>query len=239
VQERRPGFTLIELLVVIAIIAVLVAILLPALGSAREASKRTRCASNLRQCGGAILLYAQDYKGKLLRNHPPDNPQQFHGNWPWDMYRPTAVSLVEYGAEKGVIYCTSYTEFNDNDRAWNYDPAFVVTGYVWYLQGAPGTPGIPMWYRLSTLEYGSATEFRGGLRPTSDSELVSDAVLSLNGQYEGITADNNRTAHMEKSRKPAGGNILFLDGHVAWRPYNKMHVTYFVHGGWGALKWEF
>jgi prepilin-type processing-associated H-X9-DG protein len=138
-----------------------------------------------------------------------------------------------------VLYCASYTEFNDNDRAWNYDQAFVVTGYVWYLQGAPGNPGIPIQYRLSSLELGSATTFRGAPRPTSDSEMISDAVLSLNGQYEGITADNNRTAHMERNRKPSGGNILFLDGHVAWRPHSKMSVTYFVHGGWGALRWEF
>jgi len=238
-QARQRAFTLIELLVVIAIIAILVSLLLPAISSARETARRGRCASNLRECGMAITMYAQDNKGRLLANHPPGNPTQFHGNWPWDVYRPLAEAMVEYGAEKGVLYCTSYTDFNDNDRAWNYDNAFVVTGYVWYLKGAPGTPGIPQWYRLTSLDIGSATAFRGPPRATSDSELMSDAVLSLNGQYEGITADNNRTAHMEKNRRPAGGNILFLDGHVAWRPYTKMDVTYFVHGGWGALKWEF
>ena len=240
---RRPSsnaaFTLIELLVVIAIIAILASLLLPALASAKESSRRSSCASRIRQCGMAMLLYAQDHKGNLLTNYPPNNPNGFHGNWPWDVYRPTAEMMVEYGAEKSVLYCASYTEFNDNDRAWNYSPDFVVTGYVWYLQGAPGTPGIPPWYRLKSLEIGSATEFRGPPRSTSDSELMSDAVLSLNNQFEGITADNNRTAHMERSRKPAGGNILFLDGHVAWRPYHKMGVSYYVTGGWGVLRWQF
>ncbi len=238
-KARPSAFSLIELLVVIAVIALLVAILLPALASAKEASRRSSCASRLRQCGMAILLYAQDHKGKLLTNHPPNAPTQFHGNWPWDIYRPTAEMMIDYGAEKSVLYCPSYMEFNNNDRAWNYDPIFVVTGYVWYLQGAPGNPGIPAQYRLKSLEFGSPRVFRGAPRPTSDSELMSDAVLSMNNQYEGITADNNRTAHMERSRRPAGGNILFLDGHVAWRPYTKMSVAYFVTGGWGTLKWEF
>ena len=144
---RRPSsnaaFTLIELLVVIAIIAILASLLLPALASAKESSRRSSCASRIRQCGMAMLLYAQDHKGNLLTNYPPNNPNGFHGNWPWDVYRPTAEMMVEYGAEKSVLYCASYTEFNDNDRAWNYSPDFVVTGYVWYLQGAPGTPGAP------------------------------------------------------------------------------------------------
>ncbi|MFN7022413.1 MAG: type II secretion system protein [Phycisphaerales bacterium] len=58
----RTGFTLIELLVVIAIIALLVAILLPALGKAREQSKRVVCLSNVRQMSVAMNFYAKDYR---------------------------------------------------------------------------------------------------------------------------------------------------------------------------------
>lgn len=64
----RDGFTLIELLVVIAIIAILMGILLPALGGARKLARRTVCMSNVRRLALSIRLYTDNYDGKL----PPD-----------------------------------------------------------------------------------------------------------------------------------------------------------------------
>src|SRR6184192_2919619 len=57
----KRAFTLIELLVVIAIIAILAAILFPVFARAREAARKTSCASNLNQIGKAMLMYTQDY----------------------------------------------------------------------------------------------------------------------------------------------------------------------------------
>lgn len=75
--RRYNGFTLIELLVVIGIISILMAILLPAMGKAKEQSQRVKCLSNLRQIGTGFLLYTQDFKKYPARN----STSQFYGTW--------------------------------------------------------------------------------------------------------------------------------------------------------------
>jgi len=67
---KKERFTLIELLVVIAIIAILAAILLPALNKARDNAKKTHCLSNTKQVGGGAIMYANDFKDRV----PPQNP---------------------------------------------------------------------------------------------------------------------------------------------------------------------
>ncbi len=77
------GFTLIELLVVVAIIALLISILLPSLGRAREQAKKAFCANNLGQFGRAVHIYVGEYK-----YFPPNNP--FPQYWP-----PDQMSIIE------------------------------------------------------------------------------------------------------------------------------------------------
>src|SRR4051812_36775555 len=66
-RRQRPGFTLVELLVVLAIIALLIAILIPALNAVRERANRLKCMSNLRAIGQAMKIYAHDNKGQYPR----------------------------------------------------------------------------------------------------------------------------------------------------------------------------
>jgi prepilin-type N-terminal cleavage/methylation domain-containing protein len=101
------GFTLVELLVVIGIIALLLALLLPALATARESANRIKCASNLRQLGQFVYLFAHDYNGRVPEAQ--DTPYSGAGSWnPTWMYTKDYFVLVDnYGANQNLFICPS------------------------------------------------------------------------------------------------------------------------------------
>ncbi len=121
----RNGFTLVELLVVIAIIGILVALLLPAVQSAREAARRSQCQNNLKQIGMAIQNY-QSTNGRL----PPQ--YGWSGNGDSGSWGTVFFHLLPY-LEENNLYQTSYittpkklTCLAHTQRGWA--PTTVVAG---------------------------------------------------------------------------------------------------------------
>ena len=112
-KKLNKGFTLIELLVVIAIIALLLAILMPALSRAKEQAQATRCMANLKQIGVAMHLYANDYDYKVPRAELRPGVAVYTGidmRWPV-LFMPYVGGIsnkVENYYELQIFDCPSY-----------------------------------------------------------------------------------------------------------------------------------
>src|SRR5215469_9787346 len=96
-MKPQRAFTLVELLVVIAIIAVLAALLLPAISGGKDRAIRLQCLNNLKQNCLALHLYAESNRG-LLPDCTTNNPEFFGAFWPWDLHTNLTTQLEGHGA---------------------------------------------------------------------------------------------------------------------------------------------
>ena len=114
-SRRAPrAFTLVELLVVIGIIALLISLLLPSLGKAREQGRRTKCLANLRSIGQGMYLYAQASRDRLPNGNAPKSGDPNSGVQ-------VLVQFADLYAQPGTFYCPS-----DNDDA----PRSITNNYL-------------------------------------------------------------------------------------------------------------
>lgn len=249
-MKRKKAFTLIELLVVIAIIAVLMGILMPALGRVREQARQRTCGSQIRQHGLAMIMYADENDNNLPL-------PQSGGNWLWDLDVRTVNFMLKSGMTQDMFYCPSNDNQHKNiENYWTFAnqswdgkrftqaSSFIVSGYV-YLLDLARQDSRPEFTRerydgiKPAVDEGERKWLRTTLEKRAASrELVVDVVLSAmesrndtfpNGNFAFVAGGMlgqhglyDRTSHLKDDSEPLGGNAGFLDGHVEWRHFSDM-----------------
>ena len=208
-------FTLIELLVVVAIIGILVSILMPSLGKAREKAKRAVCLSNLRQCGLASIIYANSNNDRL---NPSDgsNPAVESLHW---LGGKTQKGFDPYMSNWDITDCPNWKPKSTvANNGVDFNSAQMV-GYIY--SGGLDTTNLQ----------GSGKNWVAPQFATDESNLMlwSDRIMTssvwganiLHSSSGFVKGPNGLNLDLRKLGSE-GGNTLLLDGSAKWTSQNTM-----------------
>jgi prepilin-type N-terminal cleavage/methylation domain-containing protein len=230
---RRCGFTLIELLVVIAIIAVLAALLLPALAKAKEKANRIKCLSNIRQVGQASMLYLTDYNDrfppKVCRNGSTPTQSSWVGqagaystyiqidaSWRWltpYLVKDDRRSVLEVARCPG----DKISNLNTGRPTWE-DTGTSYHANLFYPVAAPGVNPVDICsINIDNNRSIKASDIRSPSRMVLFTSLAAYRV----GWYsEDIRVNPDISKYFNWHNKLYSWNTLFGDGHAAFQKYD-------------------